>query len=132
MERNQRIEGQRKREVSQHHKGGLAALQKVLNSRKGSVSATYKKNIEVNTKAHDLNQKTVQVLNSLVGVYATFDEAWANLENENSEGGVRQDDEGWAAGRGGRQRMRVLRVGTCSHKEIILSVDDDVHRQSWI
>ena len=64
----------------------LWALQKVLRSRKGTLSATYKKSTEANTKVYDLNQKTMQALGSLAGVYATFEEAWANLENDNSEG----------------------------------------------
>ena len=48
----------KKREVSQHHEGG-------------PVSATYKKNTEA-TKLYDLNQQTMQALDRLAGVYATF------------------------------------------------------------
>ena len=37
----------------------LWELQRLLNNLKGSLSATYKKNTETNTKAYDLNQKTM-------------------------------------------------------------------------
>ena len=59
---------------------------KVLSSRKGSLSATYKKNSEANTKLYDLSQKTMQAFHRLAG--ATFEDTWANLQNENSEGGI--------------------------------------------
>ena len=36
-------------------KEDLWALQRVFNSRKGSLRVTYKKNTEANTKVHDLN-----------------------------------------------------------------------------
>ena len=51
-----------------------------------SLSATYKKNSEANTKVFDLNQKTMQALDCLAGVYATCEEALGNSENENSAG----------------------------------------------
>ena len=38
----------------------LWELQRLLNNLKGSLSSTYKKNTEANTKAYDLNQKTMQ------------------------------------------------------------------------
>ena len=68
-----------KLEVSEHEED-LWAPQKVLSSRKGSLSATYNKNTEANTKAFDLNQKTIQALDRLAGVYATFEDAWDNGE----------------------------------------------------
>ena len=74
-----------KLEVSEHEEEDLWAPQKVLSSRKGSLSATYNKNTEANTKVFDLNQKTIQALDRLAGVYATFEDAWANLGSENSE-----------------------------------------------
>ena len=53
------------------------------------MSAAYKKNTEANTKVYDLNQKTMLALDRLACVYATVEEAWANLENEkNSEGDI--------------------------------------------
>ena len=51
-----------------------------------------KKNSEANTKVYDLNQKTMQALDRLAGVHATFEEAWANPENENSAGDVLHAD----------------------------------------
>ena len=61
-------------------------LQKVLSSRKGSLSQTNKRNIEANTKVYDLNQKALQALSNLALVYASFEEAGADLEVEASEG----------------------------------------------
>ena len=43
----------------------LWELQRLLNNRKGSLSSTYKKNTGANTKAYDLNQKTMQALDTL-------------------------------------------------------------------
>ena len=43
----------------------LGELHRMLNSRKGSLCATYKKNAEANDKAYDLNQKTAQALDAL-------------------------------------------------------------------
>ena len=43
----------------------LWELQRLLNHRKGSLSSTYKKNAEANTRAYDLNQKTMQALDTL-------------------------------------------------------------------
>ena len=37
----------------------LLELQRLLSNRKGSQSGTYKKNAEANTRAYDLNQKTM-------------------------------------------------------------------------
>ena len=61
-------------------------LQKILSSRKGSLSQTYKKNTEANRKVYDLNQKTMQALSNLALVYARFEEAGVDLEVETSEG----------------------------------------------
>ena len=66
----------------------LWSLQRVLNRRKGNLSETYKKNAEANIKVQDLNQKTMQALERLACVYAAFEEAWANLENEKSVGDI--------------------------------------------
>ena len=44
-----------------------------------------KKNAEGNVEVCDLKQKTMQALNTLAVVYATFENASANLEVENSE-----------------------------------------------
>ena len=50
----------------------LWALQKVLSGRKGSLSATYKKNTETNTEVYDLSQKTMQALDRMASEDATF------------------------------------------------------------
>ena len=62
-------------------------------SRKGRLSATYEENSEANTKVYDINQKTMQAFGTLAVVYATFEEARANLEIENSEGDPLYADE---------------------------------------
>ena len=43
----------------------LWELHRLLNNRKGSLSSTYKKNTEANTKDYDLNQKTMQAVDVL-------------------------------------------------------------------
>ena len=58
----------------------------MLSSKKGSLSQTCKKNSEANTKVYGLNQRTMQALNNLALVYATFQQAGANLEVGFSEG----------------------------------------------
>ena len=60
-------------------------VQKILNSRKGSLSQ------EGNTKVYDLNQKTMQALGILALVYARF-EARADLEVGTSEGDLLHAD----------------------------------------
>ena len=57
----------------------LWKLQQLLCSKKGSLSQTHKKVSEANTKVYDLNQRTMQALN-------TFEQASANLKVEFSEG----------------------------------------------
>ena len=41
---------------------------------------------------YDLNQRTMLALHRLACVHATFEEAWANLEHENSEGDILSDE----------------------------------------
>ena len=52
----------------------LWELHRLLNNRKGSPSSTYKKNTDANIKAHDLNQKTTQALDTLAEEYEIFEE----------------------------------------------------------
>ena len=54
----------------------LGRLQKIL-------SQTYKKNTEANANVNDLNQKTMQALDTLAAVYAVFGKAGGNLNVEN-------------------------------------------------
>ena len=51
----------------------LSELHPLLNSRKGSLNATQKKNAEANDKAYDLNQKSVQALDALSKEYVDFE-----------------------------------------------------------
>ena len=51
-----------------------------------SLSARRTRGHHLTTKVYDLNQKTMQALDPLAAVYATFEDAWANVENEISEG----------------------------------------------
>ena len=64
----------------------LWELQRLLNNRKGSVSATYKKNAEANTRAHDLNQKTMQALGTLAEEYEVFEETMKKVTLDTEEG----------------------------------------------
>ena len=43
----------------------LSELHRLLNSREGSLNATYRRNAEANDKAYDLNQKSVLALDAL-------------------------------------------------------------------
>ena len=64
----------------------LEELHRLLNSRKGSLSATYKKNAEANDKAYDLNQKTIQVLDALAADHIAFEATMANVTSEHEAG----------------------------------------------
>ena len=55
----------------------LWKMQKILSSKTGSSSQTYKNNTEAKTKVIDLNQRTMQALNTVAVVYATFEQAGA-------------------------------------------------------
>ena len=64
----------------------LEELHRLLNSRKGSLSATYKKNAEAYDKAYDLNQKTIQVLDALAADHIAFEATMANVTSEHEAG----------------------------------------------
>ena len=51
----------------------LGELHRLLNSRKGSLNATCRKNTDANDKAHDLDQKSMQALNALAKEYVDFE-----------------------------------------------------------
>ena len=59
---------------------------RLLNNREGSQSATCKKNAEANTRAHDLNQKTMQALDTLAEEYEIFEEPMKKVTFETEEG----------------------------------------------
>ena len=51
----------------------LRELDRLLNHRKGSLSATYKMGAEANDRAYDMNQKTIQALDTLAEEYGAFE-----------------------------------------------------------
>ena len=54
-------------------KSRLGELHRLLNNRKGCLSATCKKNAEANDRPYDMNQKTIQALDTLAEEYSTFE-----------------------------------------------------------
>ena len=60
----------------------------MLNSRKGSLNATYKKNSDANDRAYDLSQKTVQALDALAAEYFACEATMANVTSEHEAGDV--------------------------------------------
>ena len=63
----------------------LWRLQKIFSNKKGGPSQTYKKNTEANAKVYDLNQKTMQALESLAAVHAVFEKSGKDLNVGSSE-----------------------------------------------
>ena len=66
----------------------LGELHRLLNIRKGSLGATYKKNAEANDRAFDLNQKTFQALDALAEEYSAFEVTIAKVTSEHEAGDV--------------------------------------------
>ena len=66
----------------------LGELHRLLNSRKGSLHATYSKNTEANDEACDLNQKSIQALDALAQEYVDFEATMANVTSEQEPGDV--------------------------------------------
>ena len=64
----------------------LSELHRLLNSRKESLNATYRKNAEANDKAYDLNQKSVQTLDALAKEYVDFEVTVAYVTHEQEAG----------------------------------------------
>ena len=60
----------------------LSELHRLLNSCKGSLNATYRKNAEANDKAYDLNQKSVQALDALAKECVDFEVTMATVTHE--------------------------------------------------
>ena len=63
----------------------LGELHRLLNDRKGSLSATYKKNAEANNRAYDRNLKTIQALDTLVEEYGVFEATMKKVTFEHEE-----------------------------------------------
>ena len=66
----------------------MGELHRLLNNRKGSVSATKKKNAEANDRAYDLNQKTFQALDALAEEYAAFEVTITKVTSEDEASDV--------------------------------------------
>ena len=64
----------------------LSELHRLLNSRKGSLNATYRRNAEANDKAYDLNQKSVLALDAMAKEYVDFEVTMANVAHEQEAG----------------------------------------------
>ena len=64
----------------------LWELQRLLNNGKGSLSSTYMKNTEANTKACDLDQMTMQALDTLAGECEIFEESMKKVTLVTEEG----------------------------------------------
>ena len=67
--------------------GDWGELHRLLNSRKGSLHATNKKNTDTNDKACDLNEKS-QALDALAAEYVAFQATMANVTSEHETGDV--------------------------------------------
>ena len=82
----ERVPGQESEKDFVITKERLWDLHRVLNYRKGRLSSTNKKNTEVNTKVHDLNQKTMQALDVLAEEYEIFEETMEKVTHETEDG----------------------------------------------
>ena len=60
----------------------LREFHRLLNSRKGTLNATYKKNTDANDKAYDLNQ------DALAAEHVAFEATMANVTSEHEAGDV--------------------------------------------
>ena len=60
----------------------LGELHRLLNSRKGCLHATYRKNTEANDKASDLFHKSIQALHALAKECVDFEITMANVTHE--------------------------------------------------
>ena len=63
----------------------LWELHHLLNNRKGSLSSTYKKSTEANTKVYDLDQKTMQAVDFLAEKYEIFEETMKKVTPEEGD-----------------------------------------------
>ena len=64
----------------------LSELHQLLNSRKESLNATYRRNAEANDKACDHNQRSVLALDGLAKEYMDFEVTMANVAHEQEAG----------------------------------------------
>ena len=66
----------------------LGELRRLLNNRKGSLSATYKKTAEANDRAYDMNQRTIRALEALAEEYTSVEPSMKKVTSEHEEGNV--------------------------------------------
>ena len=66
----------------------LGELHRLLNNRKGSLSATYKKNAAANDRAYDMIQKTIQASDALAEGCGVFEATMKKVTSEHEEGDV--------------------------------------------
>ena len=64
----------------------MSELHRLLNSRKGSLNATYRRNAKANDKAYELDQKSVLALDALAKEYVDFEVTMANVAHEEEAG----------------------------------------------
>ena len=100
----------------------LWELQRLLNNREGSLSATYKKNTEANTRAYDLNQKTMQALDTSAEEYEIFAETMRKVTFETEEGDMLCA----VASEVGEELERVLKDQDRLHDELEFTCEDMV------
>ena len=66
----------------------MGELHRLLKNRKGSLSVTYKKNAEAYDRAYDMNQKTIQALDTLAEEYSAFEANMKKVTSEHEEDDV--------------------------------------------
>ena len=100
----------------------LWELQRLLNNRKGGLSATYKKHTGANTRSYDLKQKTMQALDTLVEEYEIFEETMRKVTCETEEGDMLCA----VASEVGEELERVLKDQNRLHDELEFTCEDMV------
>ena len=106
----------------------LGELHRLLNNRKGSLSATNKKNADANDNAYDLNQKSLKALDAMANVtserearyvlHAATLEVAEELDRTQKNQGRLQDDLELLVRCTGRGNQRIFRLldGRRSHR----------------
>ena len=87
-EKEKKKKRQKQGEVHEHHERVSVRIAKGHQQQESSLSVPYKEHTEANTKVWDLNQKTMQALDRLANLYATFRDKSANVESETAEGDI--------------------------------------------
>ena len=63
----------------------LGELHRLLNNRKGSLSATHRKNAKANDRAYDMNQKIIQALDTLAEEFSASEAPMKKVTFEHEE-----------------------------------------------